>query len=85
MTNKKNYEEVLMTDRDKTNLLDYYVVLIHICFCTSGVHVEEEAEEEEVEASLRGRLLSLVERIKTFRKKKEDEEPEPEEEPKPSE
>ncbi len=75
-----------MTDQDQKNLLDYYVVLIHICFCTSGVHVEEEAEEEEVEASLRGRLLSLVERIKTFRKKNdEDEEPEPEEEPKPSE
>lgn len=85
MTNKKNYEEELMTDRDKKKTLDYYVVLIHICFCTSGVHVEEEAEEEEVEASLRGRLLSLVERIKTFKKKKEDEEPEPEEEPKPSE
>ncbi len=68
-----------MTDRDKINLLDYYV------FYTSGVHVEEEAEEEEVEASLKGRLLGLVEKIKTFRKKKEDEEPEPEEEPKPSE
>ncbi len=85
MTNKRNHEEELMTDRDKINLLDYYVVLIHICFCTSGVHVEEEAEEEEVEASLKGRLLGLVEKIKTFRKKKEDEEPEPEEEPKPSE
>lgn len=53
--------------------------------CTSGVHVEEEADEEVVEASLRGRLLSLVEKVKNLRKKKEEEEPEPEEEPKPSE
>lgn len=58
---------------------------LSIFVCTSGVHVEEEAEEEEVEASLRGRLLSLVEKVKNLRKKTDEEEPEPEEEPKPSE
>lgn len=50
----------------------------------TGIHVEEEAEEEEVDTSLRGRLLSLVDKIKTFRKKEEEEKPEDEEEPKPS-
>ncbi|KAI1903502.1 hypothetical protein AGOR_G00027850 [Albula goreensis] len=49
-----------------------------------GVHIEEEEVEEEVDTSLRGRLLSLVEKIKKLRKKKQEEEPEAEEEPKPS-
>lgn len=49
-----------------------------------GIHIEEEEEEEEVDTSLRGRLFSLVEKVKTFRKKKEDEDPEVEEDPKPS-
>lgn len=47
--------------------------------------MEEEAEEEEVDTSLRGRLLSLVDKIKSLRKKEEEEKPEAEEEPKPSE
>lgn len=46
--------------------------------------MEEEAEEEEVDTSLSGRLLSLVDKIKSLRKKKEEEKPEAEEEPKPS-
>lgn len=46
--------------------------------------MEEEAEEEEVDTSLRGRLLSLVDKIKSLRKKKEEEKPEAEEELKPS-
>uniref|UniRef100_A0A673BRB3 Ryanodine receptor 1 n=1 Tax=Sphaeramia orbicularis TaxID=375764 RepID=A0A673BRB3_9TELE len=49
-----------------------------------GIHIEEEAEEEEVDTSLRGRLLSLVDKVKNFRKKEEEEKPEVEEEPKPS-
>lgn len=50
----------------------------------TGIHIEEEAEEEEVDTSLRGRLLSLVDKIKSLRKKDEEEKPEVEEEPKPS-
>lgn len=50
----------------------------------AGIHVEEEAEEQEVDNSLRGRLLSLVEKINSLRKKKEEEPTEVEEEPKPS-
>lgn len=49
-----------------------------------GIHIEEEAEEEEVDTSLGGRLLSLVDKIKNLRKKKEEEQPEVEEEAKPS-
>uniref|UniRef100_A0A3B3YZ38 Ryanodine receptor 1 n=1 Tax=Poecilia mexicana TaxID=48701 RepID=A0A3B3YZ38_9TELE len=49
-----------------------------------GIHIEQEAEEEEVDTSLRGRLLSLVDKVKNFRKKEEEEVPEVEEEPKPS-
>uniref|UniRef100_A0A3B3V5D2 Ryanodine receptor 1 n=1 Tax=Poecilia latipinna TaxID=48699 RepID=A0A3B3V5D2_9TELE len=49
-----------------------------------GIHIEHEAEEEEVDTSLRGRLLSLVDKVKNFRKKEEEEAPEVEEEPKPS-
>lgn len=37
-----------------------------------------------MDTSLRGRLLSLVEKVKNFRKKEEEEVPEVEEEPKPS-
>lgn len=49
-----------------------------------GIHIEEEAEEEEVDPSLRGRLLSLIEKIKSLRGKKAEEKPEVEEEIKPS-
>lgn len=40
--------------------------------------------EEEVDTSLRGRLLSLVDKIKSIRGKKIEEKPEVEEETKPS-
>lgn len=50
----------------------------------AGIHIEEEAEEEEVDTSLRGRLVSLVDKIRSLRKKDEEEKPEVEEEPKPS-
>lgn len=49
-----------------------------------GIHIEEEEVEEEVDTSLRGRLLSLVDKVRNLRAKKEGEEPEVEEEPKPS-
>lgn len=49
------------------------------------MHIEEEEEEEEVDASLSGRILSLLDKVKSLRKKNEvEEEAEPEEEPKPS-
>lgn len=51
---------------------------------TSGIHIEEAEAEEEVDTSLRGRLLSLVDKVKNFRKKQEEEKPEAEEESKPS-
>lgn len=51
----------------------------------SGVHIEEEEQEEEVDNSLRGRLLRLLEKVKTFREKKVEVEPEPQEDKKPSE
>lgn len=50
-----------------------------------GVHIEEEEQEEEVDNSVRGRLLRLLERVKKFREKKVEEEPEPQEDTKPSE
>lgn len=50
----------------------------------TGIQIEEEAEEEEVDTSLSGRLLSLVDKIKNIRKKNEEDKPEVEEEPKPS-
>ena len=40
--------------------------------------------EEEVDNSLRGRLVRLLAKVKNIRKKKEETEPEPEEEAKPS-
>ncbi|XP_019717005.1 ryanodine receptor 1b isoform X5 [Hippocampus comes] len=49
-----------------------------------GIHIEEETEEEQVDTSLSGRLLSLVDKVKSLRKKEEEEKPEAEEEPKPS-
>lgn len=50
---------------------------------TVGVHIEEEEQEDVVDTSLRGRLLSLVEKVRSLRKKPEAE-PEPEEDKKPS-
>lgn len=49
-----------------------------------GIHIEEEPVEEEVDTSLRGRLLSLLDKIKSIRGKKTEEKPEVEEETKPS-
>ncbi|XP_072515634.1 ryanodine receptor 1 [Salminus brasiliensis] len=49
-----------------------------------GVHIEEEEEEEQVDTSLRGRLLRLLEKVKSLRRRKQEAEPEPEDEKKPS-
>ena len=51
----------------------------------SGVHIEEEGQEEEVDYSLRGRLLRLLVKVKKFHEKKVELEPEPQEDKKPSE
>lgn len=56
----------------------------HSSLSIIGIHIEEEAEEEEVDTSLRGRLFSLVDKVKSLRKKNEEEKPEVEEEVKPS-
>lgn len=50
-----------------------------------GVHIDEEEEEEEVDNSLRGRLVRLLERVKKFREKKVEVQLEPQEDKKPSE
>lgn len=50
----------------------------------SGVHIEEEEVEEELDMSLKGRLLRMLDKWRHLRKKKVEEE-EPEEETKPSE
>lgn len=67
--------------------ISFYVKYLWVLMLNShfiGIHIEEEAEEEEVDTSLRGRLLSLVDKVKNLRKKEEEEKPEVEEEPKPS-
>ncbi|TRY98674.1 hypothetical protein DNTS_033428 [Danionella cerebrum] len=59
------------------------VAFHHDILAHCGVHIEEEEQEEVVDTSLRGRLLRLVEKVKSLRKKPEAE-PEPEEDKKPS-
>ncbi|XP_076875611.1 ryanodine receptor 1 isoform X2 [Brachyhypopomus gauderio] len=49
-----------------------------------GVHIEEEEEEEEVDSSLRGRFLRLLEKVKNLRKKNQEAESEPQEKMMPS-
>uniref|UniRef100_A0A671NSP4 Ryanodine receptor 1-like n=1 Tax=Sinocyclocheilus anshuiensis TaxID=1608454 RepID=A0A671NSP4_9TELE len=63
----------------RNGLLTFHHDLLAHC----GVHIEEEEQEEEVDTSLHGRLLRLVEKVKSLRKKPEAE-PEPEEDKKPS-
>ncbi|XP_031141122.1 ryanodine receptor 1b isoform X1 [Sander lucioperca] len=64
----------------RDSLVEFHTDLLLHC----GIHIEEEAEEEEVDSSLRGRLISLVDKIKSLRKKEEEEKPEVEEDPKPN-
>ncbi|XP_051763722.1 ryanodine receptor 1 [Ctenopharyngodon idella] len=63
----------------RNDLLTFHHDLLAHC----GVHIEEEEQEEAVDTSLRGRLLRLVQKVKSLRKKPEAE-PEPEEDKKPS-
>uniref|UniRef100_A0A9J8AYF0 Ryanodine receptor 1a (skeletal) n=1 Tax=Cyprinus carpio carpio TaxID=630221 RepID=A0A9J8AYF0_CYPCA len=73
-------EEVCPVPEEVRNdLLTFHQDLLAHC----GVHIEEEEQEEELDSSLRGRLLRLVEKVKSLRKKPEAE-PEPEEDKKPS-
>lgn len=74
----------------KTRYILEFTVLKHnvreshgFSFSVIGVHIEEEEQEEAVDTSLRGRLLRLVQKVKSLRKKPEAE-PEPEEDKKPS-
>lgn len=55
-----------------------------LIFHFPGVHIEAEEQEEEVDNSLRGRLVRLLEKVKKFREKKVELEPEPQEDKKPS-
>ncbi|MGH0163048.1 UNVERIFIED_CONTAM: hypothetical protein FKN15_043973 [Acipenser sinensis] len=73
-------EECPVPDEIREDLIDFHNDLLTHC----GVHIEEEEEEEEVDSSLRGRLFSLVDRVRNFRKKKVEEDLEPEEDSKPS-
>ncbi|XP_031429541.1 ryanodine receptor 1b isoform X8 [Clupea harengus] len=74
-------EDCPVPDDVRETLQEFHNDLLAHC----GVHIEEEEEEEEVDASLSGRILSLLDKVKSLRKKNEvEEEAEPEEEPKPS-
>lgn len=77
-------EEVSFYGRCKLIYAQYLALILDNCSLHVGIHIEEEAVEEEVDTSLRGRLLSLVEKIKSIRGKKSEEKPEVEEEIKPS-
>ncbi|XP_050977785.1 ryanodine receptor 1 isoform X2 [Labeo rohita] len=72
-------EDCPVPEEVRNDLLTFHHDLLAHC----GVHIEEEEQEEEVDNSLRGRLLRLVEKVKNLRKKPEAE-PEPEEDKKPS-
>ncbi|MEQ2219345.1 Ryanodine receptor 1, partial [Xenoophorus captivus] len=73
-------EECPVPEEVRETLANFHNDILLHC----GIHIEHEAEEEEVDTSLRGRLISLVEKVKTFRKREEEEKPEVEEDPKPS-
>ncbi|XP_042084247.1 ryanodine receptor 1 isoform X4 [Haplochromis burtoni] len=73
-------EESPIPDEVRESLVAFHNALLTHC----GVHIEEEEQEEEVDNSVRGRLLRLLERVKKFREKKEEVESEPQEDKKPS-
>ncbi|KAM5146539.1 LOW QUALITY PROTEIN: ryanodine receptor 1 [Mantella aurantiaca] len=75
-------EESPVPEEIRDELVEFHSDLLVHC----GVHMEGEEEEELEDTSLTRRLLSLVEKIKHLRGKKEEPEPEPEEveEPKPT-
>uniref|UniRef100_A0A8C1M1U5 Ryanodine receptor 1a (skeletal) n=1 Tax=Cyprinus carpio TaxID=7962 RepID=A0A8C1M1U5_CYPCA len=77
--NSPEEEDCPVPEEVRNGLLTFHHDLLAHC----GVHIEEEEQEEEVDTSLHGRLLRLVEKVKSLRKKPEAE-PEPEEDKKPS-
>ncbi len=83
-SSQKLFFNILLCRSECSPTLSFQDIYAQLPFLPIGIQVEEEAEEEEVDTSLRGRLLSLVDKIKSLRKKKEEEQPETEEEPKPS-
>ncbi|XP_046891412.1 ryanodine receptor 1b isoform X3 [Hypomesus transpacificus] len=82
LTNFKNgpdEEDCPVPEEVRDTLIEFHHDILLHC----GVNIEQEEEEEEVDTSLRGRLVSLVDKVKNLRQKKEVEEPEEEEEVKP--
>ncbi|KAG7516593.1 ryanodine receptor 1-like isoform X2 [Solea senegalensis] len=73
-------EDSPVPDDVRESLLIFHNALLVHC----GVHIEEEEQEEEVDNSVRGRLLRLLEKVNQFREKKVELEPEPQEDKKPS-
>ncbi|XP_007909260.1 ryanodine receptor 1 isoform X6 [Callorhinchus milii] len=65
-----------MPDKVRNVLIDFHAELLLHC----GIQIEEEEEEEEKDTSLKGRLLSLVEKVKSLRKKEDTEDLQGEEE-----
>ncbi|KAG5284985.1 hypothetical protein AALO_G00032720 [Alosa alosa] len=72
-------EDCPVPEEVRHDLMNFHNDLLAHC----GVHIEEEEVEEEVDNSLRGRLVRMLEKVKSLRKKKEETEPELEEEAKP--
>ncbi|XP_064408728.1 ryanodine receptor 1 isoform X5 [Latimeria chalumnae] len=72
-------EECPVPEEIRDELLEFHSDLLSHC----GIHIEEEEQEEEEDTSLRGRLMSLLDKVKKLRKK-EEEGPSSEEETKPS-
>ncbi|CAG00547.1 unnamed protein product, partial [Tetraodon nigroviridis] len=73
-------EDCPIPDEVRESMLIFHNALLAHC----GVHIEEEEVEEEVDNSLRGRLVRLLEKVKKFREKKVEMELEPQEDKKPS-
>ncbi|XP_069500422.1 ryanodine receptor 1 isoform X4 [Ambystoma mexicanum] len=73
-------EECPVPDEIREEMIQFHNDLLSHC----GIEIEGEEEEEEVDTSLRGRLMNLVEKVKSFRRKQTEGEPEQEEETKPS-
>ncbi|KAF3706490.1 Ryanodine receptor 1 [Channa argus] len=73
-------EECPVPDEVRESLLCFHSALLAHC----GVHIEEEEEEKEVDNSLHGRLLRLLDKVKKFRDRKIEMDSEPQEDEKPS-
>uniref|UniRef100_A0A4W5JEC3 Ryanodine receptor 1a (skeletal) n=1 Tax=Hucho hucho TaxID=62062 RepID=A0A4W5JEC3_9TELE len=72
-------EDCPVPDEVRDALQAFHKNLLFHC----GVHIEEEEVEEELDMSLKGRLLRMLDKLRHLRKKKVEEE-EPEQETKPS-